>query len=31
MRADIKAQGKTIFEIVTMASIIEKEVRSEKI
>ena len=30
MRADIKAQGKTIFEIVTMASIIEKEVRSEK-
>ncbi len=25
MRADIKAQGKTIYEIVTMASIIEKE------
>lgn len=28
MRADISAQGKTIFEIVTMASVIEKEVRS---
>ena len=26
MRADIKAQGKTINEIITMASIIEKEV-----
>jgi len=25
MRADIKAQGKTIYEIVTMASIVEKE------
>ncbi|MCF7860011.1 endolytic transglycosylase MltG [Patescibacteria group bacterium] len=25
MRADIKAQGKTIYEIVTMASILEKE------
>lgn len=30
MRADISAQGKTIYEIVTMASIIEKEVRSAK-
>ncbi len=30
MRDDIKKQGKTIYEIVTMASIIEKEVRSEK-
>lgn len=28
MKEDIKAQGKTIFEIVTMASVIEKEVRS---
>jgi UPF0755 protein len=27
MREDIKAQGKTIYEIVTMASLIEKEVR----
>jgi UPF0755 protein len=25
MRSDIKAQGKTIYEIITMASIIEKE------
>ncbi|HOZ53674.1 MAG TPA: endolytic transglycosylase MltG [bacterium] len=30
MREDISSQGKTIFEIVTMASVIEKEVRSEK-
>lgn len=30
MRAEIKKQGKTIYEIVTMASIIQKEVRSEK-
>lgn len=29
MREDIVAQGKTIFEIVTMASIIQKEVQSE--
>ncbi len=29
MREDIAAQGKTIFEIVTMASIIQKEVQSE--
>jgi len=28
MRADIKKQGKTIFEIITMASLVEKEVRS---
>jgi UPF0755 protein len=28
MRADISAQNKTIYEIVTMASVIEKEVRS---
>ncbi len=28
MRADIKAQNKTIYEIVTMASLLEKEVRS---
>jgi len=28
MREDIKKQGRSIFEIVTMASIIEKEVRS---
>ncbi|MBU4217039.1 endolytic transglycosylase MltG [Candidatus Parcubacteria bacterium] len=28
MRADIKKQGKTIYEIVTMASLIEKEVKS---
>ena len=31
MRADIKAQGKTIFEIVTMASIIEKKFEVKKI
>lgn len=30
LRHDIRKQGKTIFEIITMASIIEKEVRSEK-
>jgi UPF0755 protein len=30
MRDDIKKQGKTVYEIITMASIIEKEVRSEK-
>ncbi|MFA4941921.1 MAG: endolytic transglycosylase MltG [Patescibacteria group bacterium] len=29
MRADIKKQGKSIYEIVSMASIVEKEVRSE--
>lgn len=29
MRKDIRAQGKTIFEIITMASIIQKEVQSE--
>lgn len=29
MREDIKAQGKTIYEIITMASVIQKEVRSE--
>lgn len=29
LRQEIKRQGKTIFEIVTMASIIQKEVRSE--
>ncbi len=28
MRDDIKTQGKTIYEIVTMASLVEKEVRS---
>jgi len=28
MRAEVKKQGKTIFEIVTMASVVEKEVRS---
>ncbi len=28
LRAEIQAQGKTIFEILTMASLIEKEVRS---
>jgi UPF0755 protein len=28
MRADIKKQGKSIYEIVTMASLIEKEVKS---
>ncbi len=30
MREDIASQGKTIYEILTMASIIEKEVRSDK-
>lgn len=30
MRADISQQDKTIFEIITMASVIEKEVRSEE-
>ncbi|NCC71486.1 endolytic transglycosylase MltG, partial [bacterium] len=30
MREDISSQEKTIFEIITMASVIEKEVRSEK-
>jgi len=30
MRADIAEQGKTIYNIITMASVIEKEVRSEK-
>lgn len=30
MRSDISQQGKTIFEIITMASVIEKEVRSEE-
>lgn len=30
MRQDIAKQGKTIYQIVTMASLIEKEVRSEK-
>lgn len=29
MRAEIKRQGKTIYEIVTMASVIQKEVTSE--
>lgn len=29
MRDDIKKQGKTIYEIITMASIIQKEVQSE--
>jgi len=29
MRADIKKQGKSIYEIVIMASVVEKEVRSE--
>lgn len=29
MREDIIAQGKTVFEIITMASIIQKEVQSE--
>lgn len=29
-RAEVKRQGKTIYQIVTMASVIEKEVRSEK-
>lgn len=30
LRAEIKRQGKTLYEIVTMASLVEKEVRSEK-
>ncbi len=30
MREDISKQGKTIYEIITMASLIEKEVRTEK-
>ncbi len=30
LRAEIKRQNKTIYEIVTMASILEKEVRTEK-
>ena len=30
LRESIKAQGKTIYQILTMASIIEKEVRTEK-
>lgn len=30
MRADIKSQGKTIFEILTMASIVEKEARTSQ-
>lgn len=30
MRAEIKRQGKTIYEIVTMASVVQKEVRSEE-
>jgi len=30
MRADILSQGKTIYEIITMASLLEKEVRGEK-
>lgn len=30
LREKIKAQGKTIYEVVTMASIVEKEVRSEE-
>lgn len=29
MRTDIKAQGKTVYEIVIMASVIQKEVRGE--
>ncbi len=29
MRQDIERQGKTIYEIITMASILEKEVRNE--
>jgi len=29
MRAEIKRQNKTVYEIITMASIVEKEVRSE--
>ena len=30
MREDIKRQGKTIYEIVTMASLLEKEVKTEE-
>lgn len=30
MQTEIKKQGKTLWEIITMASIVEKEVRSEK-
>lgn len=30
LREEIKSQGKTIFSIITMASILEKEVRGEK-
>ena len=30
MRQDIERQGKTIYQVVTMASLLEKEVRSEK-
>lgn len=30
MREDIKREGKTIYEIVTMASLLEKEVRTEE-
>ncbi len=30
MREDIKKQGKTIYEIITMASLIQKEVQSEE-
>ena len=30
MRQDIERQGKTIYQIVTMASLLEKEVRSEE-
>jgi UPF0755 protein len=30
MREDIKKQGKTIYEIATMASVVEKEVRSDE-
>ncbi|MFH1662196.1 MAG: endolytic transglycosylase MltG [Candidatus Falkowbacteria bacterium] len=30
MREDIKKQGKTIYEIITMASIVEKEVRTQE-
>jgi len=30
MRQDIESQGKTIYQVVTMASLLEKEVRSEK-
>jgi UPF0755 protein len=30
MRADIAAQNKTIYEIITMASVVEKEVRTEE-